>query len=613
VTPNLVVALIAQQFDERTADLGLGGRMMYRPDLEGKGPEALARALVSVNPDILIARRHPEASVAAAWRDSMPERHLVAIATGAKGEQDPALVRLGIAAQWASDGEVEAHELTTLALAERTWAHACTRAELSRMADCARSSRGRSVAIVGAGIVNLLTALLLAREGFAVDIYDACPDPREDCAAATYGCTRGGANARMFTLTEADAYHDKKRGLPGETYTPFDRSISDGGWRICDASLSVDDLKWSGEHRDVPSWLAHTYTEDILGFNREAGERWSRLMKVEEALFDDVELREGILRLYSQPERFKAQIARQDRLGATTRVLSTAELEESYPTLREACATNLIAGGIEVVGFTLGVHDFVDRILTQLESANATFHWRERIDGIQWGASLTVKGLHAGERSVRADHYVLSPGAHSGDLLRGSLSEGIIQGVLGVWLALPNIAPGLDRSLKIARTGHIAEDSNVTIGRDREGRPILIVGSGYGWTGLDPANVDAVEIQRMVEAVDDTARQFFPHAFEIARQGGMLESSRRLCVRPWTASNLGLFEIAEASGGGVLICTGGHNTGGFAQAPEVAAAVLAALRGESHPMHVLYHPQRLRRILGRDEDRRATAGQTPAL
>jgi glycine/D-amino acid oxidase-like deaminating enzyme len=597
--PSLAVVLIAQQLDEGAKDLCLDERTVYRPDLEDEGSEALSRALVSVSPDVLIARRHPDSSAAAAWRDSRPERNLVAIATGAKGQRNPALVRLGVTAEWVPDDGPEVGGLTALALAERTWTRACTHGELSRMADCARSARGRSVAIVGAGIVNLLTALLLARKGFTVDIYDACPDPREDCDPADYGCTRGGDNARMFTLTEADSYHDKKGGLSGEINTPFDRSISDGGWRICDDSLSNDDLKWSLEHRDVSPWLAHTYTEDILGFNREAGKHWSRLMKVEEALFHDVELREGILRLYSQPEQFQAQIARQDRLGATTRVLSNTEVGECYPALREACAANLIAGGIEVVGFTVGVHDFVGRILTQLEAANATFHWRKRIDGIQWSSSLAVKGLHAGERLVRADHYVLSPGAHGGDLLRGSLSEGLIQGVLGVWLALPNIAPRLEQSLKIVRTGHVAEDSNVTIGRDRGGRPSLIVGSGYGWTGLDPANIDAVEIRHLVEAVDDTAQRFFPCAYEIARQSGILEASRRLCVRPWTASNLGLFEIAEASGGGVLIATGGHNTGGFAQAPAVAAAVLAALNGESHPMHVLYHPQRLRRMLSR--------------
>lgn len=595
-----MLVLLAQRVDEEAEDLGLDERMVYRPDLERKGPEALARALAAVRPDILIARRHPDSSAAAAWRDSMPERTLVAIATGVEARKDPALARLGIVTERVSDGGPEVGDLGALALAERTWTRVATCADLSRRLAYSRSAGGRSVAMVGAGIVNLVTALRLARDGYEVDVYDACPDPRENCDPAEYGCTRGGDNARMFTLTEADNYHDKAYQASGAINTIFDRPVSEGGWQICDGSPSANDLEWLGEYRDVSPWLARTYTEDILHFNREAGGHWSQLMEVEEALFEDVEFREGILRLYTQRELLLAQIARQDRLDATKRVLSAAEVAERHPALSDACATNLIAGGIEVVGFTVAVHELVDRVLTQLEAAGARLQWRERIDGVQWDPSGAAEGLVAANGLVRADHYVLSPGAHGADLLRGSLSDGLIQGVLGVWVTLPNVAPRLEHSLKIARTGHIAEDSNVTVGRDGEGRPCLIVGSGYGWTGADPANVDAAEIKGLVEAVDDTARQFFPRAYDAACESGVLEASRRLCVRPWTASNLGLFEIAEARGGGALVITGGHNTGGFAQAPVVAAAVIAALSGRSHPMHVLYHPRRLRSLLGRE-------------
>ena len=456
--------------------------------------------------------------------------------------------------------------------------------------------------LVGAGIVNLLTAFCLVRQGFKVEIFDAGPDPRADRDPAEYGCTHGGDNARMFTLTEADNYHDKTPPSLGEANAIFDRPISDGGWRIGNAALTADDRRWVSEYRDVSPWLAHIYMEDVLRFNREAGVRWRHLMTTEEELFDGVELRDGILRLYSQEERFRAEISRQEQLGATTRVLSTAEIADRHPALREACETNLLAGGIEVVGFTLSVRDFTVRVLTQLEAAGATFHWGKRIDGIKWTGTRAVAGLFAGDRLIHADHYVLSPGAYGGDLLQGSFSAGIIQGVLGVWVTLPNIAPPLEHSLKIARTGHIAEDANVTIGRDREGRSTLIVGSGYGWTGADPMNVDETELHRLVEAVDDTARRLFPSAYEVARRAGTLEPSRRCCVRPWTPSNLGLFELVEVSGGGLLIITGGHNTGGFAQAPAVAAAVLAALDGKSHPMHALYHPRRLHSVVEHDAD-----------
>ena len=50
--------------------------------------------------------------------------------------------------------------------------------------------------------------------------------------------------------------------------------------------------------------------------------------------------------------------------------------------------------------------------------------------------------------------------------------------------------------------------------------------------------------------------------------------------------------MLETKYGGKCIITGGHNTGGFAQSPAVAQAVLAAIQGRKHGMHHLYHPDR---------------------
>jgi D-amino-acid dehydrogenase len=90
----------------------------------------------------------------------------------------------------------------------------------------------------------------------------------------------------------------------------------------------------------------------------------------------------------------------------------------------------------------------------------------------------------------------------------------------------------------------------------------------------------------------------FPDKYALAVELGMNSGRPRYCIRPWTASGLGVFECAETSDGGLAIVAGGHNTGGFAQSPSVACAVVAALRGEPHPMHRLYHPQRYRAFIG---------------
>jgi len=146
----------------------------------------------------------------------------------------------------------------------------------------------------------------------------------------------------------------------------------------------------------------------------------------------------------------------------------------------------------------------------------------------------------------------------------------------------------------------------VTLATDEFGTPTLVCGSGYGWTGLNPYNIDSTELDVLFDALEDTLRQFFPKAHTAARVAGTLDASRRLCVRPWTASCLGVFERVETRGGGLLIVTGGHNTGGFAQSPVVAEAALAAFEGRKHPMHTAYHPRRLERFYDK-----ATPGRLP--
>jgi len=332
--------------------------------------------------------------------------------------------------------------------------------------------------------------------------------------------------------------------------------------------------------------------------------RWACLIESDPWLFDDsTGYREGILRLYTEADYFRWHIARNDRVGATRHVLTPSQVRAYYPALEDACSDGTVAGGIEVVGFTVNIHRFVAQLVALLELEGVQFHWNTPVAGIRWVASGIADGIETTSGVVRSRHYVLSPGAYGDELLQGTASHGQIQGILGVWLTVPNIQPQLQNSVKIARKDHRAEDTNVTLATDECGNSTLICGSGYGWTGLDPNNIDLVELDLLFDALEDTLRRFFPKAYDIARADGTLDASRRLCVRPWTASCLGVFERVETSGGGTLIVTGGHNTGGFTQSPVVADAVLAAFEMREHPMHTRYHPRRLERFYGDDTTR----------
>jgi D-amino-acid dehydrogenase len=165
-----------------------------------------------------------------------------------------------------------------------------------------------------------------------------------------------------------------------------------------------------------------------------------------------------------------------------------------------------------------------------------------------------------------------------------------------MWLTLPELETGLDRPLKISRQGFAAngaaEGANVIAGTDAQGKPAIHISSGHGYLGTEPAGFDCGHLDDLARAVDETARQYFPRQYKLACECGMVPLPHRYCVRPWTPSGLGLFEMAPSVDGGLAIVTGGHNTGGYAQAPSTGQAVVAALAGRPHPMHVLYDPAR---------------------
>lgn len=471
-------------------------------------------------------------------------------------------------------------------------------------------SAGRDVVLVGAGIVNLVTAWYLARAGHRLRILDARPDPRTALHWSAYGCSRAGGDARMFTLTEADDYHAKVAGDRFTVNGVLRRSLDDGGWNVRSAPFTGAEERWVSDFESVPCWLARIYDEDILSFNRESRGLWASLIEECPELFEDVGHRPGILRLYTHRQQFEQSVLRHTGLGALQRVLDPEELRRRHPGLADA--TDELAGGLEVPGFTVNVHAFIARLISRLQQAGAVFGWSTPVERLERADDGRLQGLRVAGELVTADHYVLSPGTHGRELLAGTRSADKIHGVLGVWLTLPNLGPELRHSLKIARRGHLTEDANVTLGTDDRGRPTLVVGSGYGYLGAEGAGADPAELAKMFAAVEDTCRQFFPKAYAQASGDGSLERSRRVCVRPWTPANLGIFEALPTTAGGVGVITGGHNTGGFAQAPSVAEAVVAALAGLLYPMHELYDPQRLDRFL-RPAAERGTEPSRPAL
>ncbi|MGH8921363.1 MAG: FAD-dependent oxidoreductase, partial [Actinomycetes bacterium] len=270
---------------------------------------------------------------------------------------------------------------------------------------------------MGAGIVNLVTAVELIRDNWQVEIYDASPDPREGAPADDYGCTWAGGNARMWTATEADCYPK----------APFTIPITDGGWQVRDGAPDPAEEHWLLEHRR----FGNTFADDVYRLNLRAGHGWTRLRQNEPDLFDGVGLVEPVLRLHTDPVRLAADTARQHRLGELRRALTPEELRSAHPAL--AHTEDQLVGAVEVEGFTLRVHDLVLRLLRWLELAGVRLWWRSRVHRILRDTSGAVTALETVRGRIRADCYVVSPGAYGGELLQGTATDGRIHGVLGVW------------------------------------------------------------------------------------------------------------------------------------------------------------------------------------
>lgn len=461
----------------------------------------------------------------------------------------------------------------------------------------ALSNRHGVVILVGAGITNLINAHYLAARGYSVQVHDAGPDPQSTQDWTKLGTTHGGGNARMFTCTEADNYNEQGSQIYSSMNKVFKRTVSTGGWNLKPLDgLTSDETRWVESFENLPGWMARAFKEDIYEINRQAGQLWEDFMQAAPQLFQRVGLHQGITRMYVERYDLEASIKLNTGLGTLLETFELPEFLKAHTTFCSAAAADQLAGAFSISGFTLNVHQFVAELINDIKAKGGEFRWNHAIRSIRRDTLGRVLGLESNEgKLLEADHYVVSPGVLGAKLLEGTISGSLIQGVLGVWLQIPNLEPKLKKSIKLHRRGHVMEDINITLAIDPEsGEDILILGGGYGFVGLDRPAANNPELQILFKELENVAKTYFPQGYDLAKQNGSLwpGGKQKFCIRPFTPTGLGVFETAPTISGGRLIITGGNNTGGFAQAPAIARAVHRAFTGEHDPIHVLFHPKR---------------------
>ncbi|EME46917.1 hypothetical protein DOTSEDRAFT_87328 [Dothistroma septosporum NZE10] len=467
---------------------------------------------------------------------------------------------------------------------------------VSRTPEHVNSARPH-VLLIGAGILNLTTAHHLVKHEFRVTIVDAGPDPRFDHDWTCMGTTHGGGDARMFTSTEADNYNEKESEIYRDMQSIFRTTVREGGWAVkAPSELSPAEVEWIEAFENVPASMASGFKKDIHSVNQQGGILWQELKATSPHLFDDVGLHEDIIRMYVEQPALDASVQLNRCLGTLLDTTSLDDFLELHPRFHAAAESGHLAGAFTVKGFTVNVHQFVSKLIADIVNQGGKFRWNCRVQQILRDESGAVSSLQTqfGE-ALSADHFVVSPGATGQDLLLGTKSQDVIQGVLGVWLQIPNVEPRLQNSIKIHRRGHLVEDINITVAKHAHtGEDILWFGGGYGYVGNDRPADDNPELNALFDELSEVARIYFPKGYEKAKERGSLwpNGEQRYCVRPFTPTGLGVFETLPTATGGKLVITGGNNTGGFAQAPALARAVLRALVNESDPIHTLFHPDR---------------------
>ena len=579
----------------------ISDNVIYRPDIELKSARYLQRALFLTLPDVLITRTLPDEETVSRWRQELPNHLIFIICIGNSDVLTDSICKIPVHHVLKQPGTNSA--LRAFILAEQVnniHINYQSNFPILSKVDNSKASSSKSVITIGAGVLNLITTYYLNKNGYKVKVYDACSDPRNSCDQKLRSCTHGGDDARMFSLSET-RHHLAKSHLDlvqENINNPFQRRFEKGGWLTCDdKSLSSNDFKWITDFEDIPAWLPTVFEDDLISFTQESEPLWQEFIMQEPELFTDVGYVPKVLRLYSTKEQYEAAIVIENRIGSTKKLVELQDLIQEHPALRESVENGEIVGAIEIVGFTVNIHKFSAKLIGFLEESGVEFNWDKKIEKIERNTDNVIVGVSTKDETIQADHYVISPGAYGGSLLSSLKSHNQISSIVGSWLRLPNLGPKLDVSLKISRSGFASDSAavgaNILVGTDSDGQDIIHVSSGHGYVGENPDNIDPKYIEDLFRVVEETAKRYFPECYYAAKKSGLLEKSLKCCVRPWTPSGLGIFEIVKADNDGLLILTGGHNTGGFAQSPSVAMAVLSALQGEEHSMHRAYHPNRI--------------------
>lgn len=461
-----------------------------------------------------------------------------------------------------------------------------------------RDKYDKKISLIGSGIVNLFIGFELAKEGFEVTFFDSRQDPRQISSDRhnQLGSTFGGEDARVFSFTECRHHFTSKKNVDLDY---FRKSILEEG-RICaDAnSFNKTDEEWIENFEKIPLWISSLYHEDMVNYNKLSYELWLKFFEERRDVAKDVGFADKLFRVYSSKEKYNAAFNKLNANKSFLNECSRHKFLEINPCFQDAWDNGHIYKALAVKGFSVNVHRLGKFFISQIEKLGGKFNWNSEVFRLNRNSKGKIINLELKNgKVIDSEIVIFCPGAYGENILQETKAKGVVSSMIGMWLKIPNASPSMNYPIKISRSGvgvpGPCESANIITGKDNNGENCIFISSGHGYVGFNQ-KIDKSYINQLGKGVIDVALKYFPN--KIKESQSQLEERLTYCIRGWTPSCLGVFDIEEKEKGFMLLIAG-HNTGGFAQAPIISENVKKVIMNENSDMVFKYNSQRAKRFL----------------